>query len=215
MSRIGLFAPPVLTGRPATSDGVVVCTTATRPASPYTGQAIYDTTTATQLIWNGTAWVGTGGLVRVGGGALSGTSTTFSSVFSATYDAYKVVLTNLLSSDHTYFQIGSATASYYSCGAKVTYGSTVSGQSTNNGSRFDYVGYSAGTNYFGATIEIQNPFLSVETAAQWTFVNTNPGDGSANMCGFLDTTASYTSFKIGAPNGTLTGTCNIYGYSLS
>ena len=37
-----------------------VCTTATRPASPYTGQAIYDTTTATQLIWNSTAWVGVG-----------------------------------------------------------------------------------------------------------------------------------------------------------
>ncbi len=42
-----------------------VCTTATRPASPYTGQAIYDTTTASQLIWNGTAWTGTGGLVPI------------------------------------------------------------------------------------------------------------------------------------------------------
>lgn len=42
-----------------------VCTTATRPASPYTGQAIYDTTTATTLIWNGTAWVGTGKLLQI------------------------------------------------------------------------------------------------------------------------------------------------------
>ena len=170
--------------------------------------------TATSLNDN-FAFAAQGGLVRVGGGALSSTSTTFSSVFSATYDAYKVVLTNLLSSDHTYFQIGSATASYYSCGAKVTYGATVSGNGGNNTSQFERLGYSAGTNYFGATIEIQNPFLSVETAAQWTFVGTNPADGSAMMIGFLDTTASYTSIKIGASSGNLTGTCNIYGYALS
>ena len=42
-----------------------VCTTATRPASPYEGQAIYDTDVATQLIWNGTAWVGTGAVTLV------------------------------------------------------------------------------------------------------------------------------------------------------
>ena len=81
MSRIGLFAPPVLTGRPATSDGVVVCTTATRPASPYTGQAIYDTTTATQLIWNGTAWVNTGRIGQV-------VSTTKTDAFSTTSTSY-------------------------------------------------------------------------------------------------------------------------------
>ena len=40
-----------------------VCTTATRPASPYTGQAIYDTTVATTLVWNGSAWIGGAGKV--------------------------------------------------------------------------------------------------------------------------------------------------------
>lgn len=40
-----------------------VCTTATRPASPYTGQMIYDTTVATTLVWNGTAWIGGAGKV--------------------------------------------------------------------------------------------------------------------------------------------------------
>lgn len=33
-----------------------VCTTATRPASPYTGQMIYDTTVAAAMVYNGTAW---------------------------------------------------------------------------------------------------------------------------------------------------------------
>ena len=40
-----------------------VCTTATRPSSPYTGQMIYDTTVATTLVWNGTAWIASGGKV--------------------------------------------------------------------------------------------------------------------------------------------------------
>jgi hypothetical protein len=184
------------------------------------GQLCYIEASDIVQYYTGAAWATVGpatasALVRVGGGALSGASTTFSSVFSATYDAYKVVLTNLLSTDHTYFQIGSATTAYYSCGAKVTYGATVSGNGGNNTSQFERMGYSAGTNYFGATIEIQNPFLSVETTAQWTFMNVNPADGSAIMSGFLDTTASYTSIKIGASSGNLTGTCNIYGYSLS
>jgi len=37
-----------------------VCTTATRPASPYTGQAIYDTTVSQVLVYNGTAFVAVG-----------------------------------------------------------------------------------------------------------------------------------------------------------
>lgn len=192
-----------------------VATSSSRPTVPFDGQVISETDTDTLQVYKGTAWGQVSGLVRVGGGALSGASTTFSSVFSATYDAYKVVLTNLLSADHTYFQVGSATASYYSSGAKVTYAGVVSGNAFSNSGQFDRLGYSAGTNLFGATIEIQNPFLAAETTVQYSFINTNPSDGGAMMSGFLDTTASYTSIKIGASTGNLTGTCNIYGYSLS
>lgn len=60
-----------------------VCTTATRPASPYTGQAIYDTTTATVLIWSGTAWVQqTAGVLQVKSTTV--TASTFSTA-STTY----------------------------------------------------------------------------------------------------------------------------------
>ena len=59
------------------------------------GQFAYIEATNTTQYYDGAAWQSVGvapGMVRVGGGALSGTSTTFTSVFSATYDAYKVVL---------------------------------------------------------------------------------------------------------------------------
>ena len=34
-----------------------VCTSTTRPAAPYEGQAVYETDTNKTLIYNGTAWV--------------------------------------------------------------------------------------------------------------------------------------------------------------
>jgi hypothetical protein len=49
--------------------GAAVVTSATRPASPWTGQIIYETDTLSARIWNGTAWVGVGG----GGGGLADT----------------------------------------------------------------------------------------------------------------------------------------------
>jgi len=40
-----------------------VCTSTTRPASPYEGQAIYETDTDRMLIYNGSIWIPTGGKV--------------------------------------------------------------------------------------------------------------------------------------------------------
>jgi hypothetical protein len=34
-----------------------VCTSSTRPASPYAGQTIFETDTNKTLVWNGTAWI--------------------------------------------------------------------------------------------------------------------------------------------------------------
>lgn len=94
-----------------------VCTTATRPASPYTGQAIYDTTISALLIWSGTAWTGTGGLALITaqtiGSAVS--SVTVASAFSATYDAYKIVVTGGAGSTNQALTLtlGSASTGYY------------------------------------------------------------------------------------------------------
>jgi hypothetical protein len=36
---------------------IIVCTSATRPGSPATGQVIYETDTDSLLVWNGSAWI--------------------------------------------------------------------------------------------------------------------------------------------------------------
>jgi hypothetical protein len=59
-----------------------VCTTATRPASPFEGQMIYDTTVAQTLVWNGSAWIGAAGKVgQVVSASKVDTFTTTSSSF--------------------------------------------------------------------------------------------------------------------------------------
>jgi hypothetical protein len=52
-----------------------VCTSTTRPASPFEGQAIFETDTDRYLIWNGAAW-----------SALGGTSTLVTSLPSSPVD---------------------------------------------------------------------------------------------------------------------------------
>lgn len=62
-----------------------VCTTATRPAAPFTGQTIYDTTVATTLVWSGSAWIASGGKVlQVVSSAFSTSTSTTSTSFVTT-----------------------------------------------------------------------------------------------------------------------------------
>lgn len=42
---------------PAVTTGTIICTSSTRPASPFAGQSIYETDTSLSLTWSGSAWV--------------------------------------------------------------------------------------------------------------------------------------------------------------
>jgi len=42
---------------PAVTTGTIICTSTTRPASPFEGQTIYETDTDRKLVWNASAWV--------------------------------------------------------------------------------------------------------------------------------------------------------------
>ena len=41
---------------PAVTTGTIICTSSTRPASPFEGQRIYETDTNNELVWDGAAW---------------------------------------------------------------------------------------------------------------------------------------------------------------
>jgi len=197
-----------------------VVTTATRPSSPFVGQLIYDTTVSQTLAWNGSAWVvQNGGLVRVGGGTMSGSATTFSNVFSATYDAYQIVFSNLVGSVATVsllLTFGSTTTGYYGGFVGVANNGTVSGYGLNNGSSINR-GIRARTTGGGTVVNVQNPFLTLRTFFQVSGTDSNTAGGADNAigAGFVDDSTSYTAFTITSSGGTCTGTVNIYGYTLS
>jgi hypothetical protein len=59
-----------------------VCTSTTRPASPYEGQAIYETDTDMMAIWNGTAWRYIAATTPTNGTVLQVASTTKTDTFT-------------------------------------------------------------------------------------------------------------------------------------
>lgn len=193
-----------------------VCTTATRPASPYTGQAIYDTTVSQVLVYNGTAFASVSGLVRIGGGTLSGSATTFSSIFSSTYDVYSVILSNVsATSGDISLTLGSTSTGYYYSGmgtiASSGANAVVNGNNVSSWRIFTASSTAAGTT--GSIVTLVNP--NKATATTYSSFAPAPTAASYNIAlsgGLYDTTA-YTAFTV---NGTgMAGTVNIYGYSLS
>lgn len=172
--------------------------------------------------YDGSSWAtlgptSPGGLVRVGGGTLSGASTTFSTIFSATYDAYKIVLSNLSATAGAAVQmtLGATTTGYYyaSSAALFTNANYSVQVGESNGAKWVVVG-NLNSSTGGATIELVNPFLSVKTMFSADFVSTGGGAGGV-VSGYLDNTTSYTAFTLAPASGNLTGTVNIYGYSLT
>ena len=135
------------------------------------------------------------------------------SAFSATYDAYKIIITGGASSAATnlkYQNTGSSTQ-YYSGGTTTTYSNnSVAGFSDNNTSNM-----LAGTTFTGALLldlTVLNPFLAKETVFSIGAVVYSTGGGGGT--GLHNVATSYTGFTIFPQSGTLTGgTISVYGYA--
>ena len=184
------------------------------------GQFAYLEDTNSVQYYDSSSWQSVGvapGIVRVGGGTLSNASTTFSSVFSATYQAYLVTFTNVLATaaDDFNLQLGATTTGYYFGGA----GAPPSGAGANiqgsNVSGFR-VSTASTTKYTGGNLWLWNPFLSVETTYQTVRINPDTTGNMAPIQGFLNNTTSYTAFTMAMASGSFSsGTINIYGLALS
>ena len=203
-----------------------VCTSSTRPVTPYDGQVIYETDTDKTLVWNGSAWVylststaNPPGLelvrsVTIGSGVATVNVT---SCFNANYDDYRVVISN------TDFSASTAALGLLLSGTTPTssgwYGSTiyfVSGSATinsaalSNSAFFEVGSVSANTNS-SMSVDIRGPFLStVYTRTNFTDADDNYWRIGAHC---HRANASYDGFQLSSYGGTYTGgTINVYGY---
>ena len=200
-----------------------VCTSSTRPASPFEGQLIFETDTNRVVAYDGSNWVYAvdtdqpPGLQLVKtqtiGSAVS--SVTVSDAFSADFDNYIINVNGGSASAWAYMtlQLGSTTSGYYSAGYYSYYGSaSLSSHRSNNSSNFAYVG-SGITAGLCANITLFNPFLSRETTMSSVTQDINSAGGGFTTSGFLNNTTSYTAFTIAPGSGTYTGgTIRVYGY---
>ena len=153
----------------------------------------------------------------VTGGAI----VTVTDVFSATYTAYKIVISDLAATGSVGvgFQLSTVNSGYYenliSTGAYGTASGNVTFNNTNGGTSYDLGIVATGSpDVAGGVIELQNPFTATTTNIQG--FGSDPRTGGFAMrfnAGYHATRTSYTSFSILISGQTFTaGRINVYGY---
>jgi hypothetical protein len=199
-----------------------VCTSSTRPASPYDGQVIYETDTDRAMVWNGTGWVvlSTGRANSLGldliktqtiGSAVS--SVTVSDAFSSTYDNYKIIISGGVASATISLNmtLGSTSTGYYYAGKARNYAAADLNIAQSNGSSW-YAAEGA-TSVLNGSIEVLCPNLAKNTFFNSTISAPRTDGYWLAVGGYLSDTTAYTAFTLTASSGTMTGgTIRVYGY---
>ena len=214
----------------------VVANTAARPTSPFTGQAIYQVDTNQMLIWNGTAWVipnspaqnptglelvttatcssggtASGGVISIGS---SVSSVTVATAFSATYDNYRIVISNVTGPNNTDYGIAfeSTGTNHRYVGWSMPFTGTTMTPQYSNAYAFIPVSWSSSSTAYNsfASFDVMGPYLTIvpRVISPWT------GSGYAgHYSGLWADTTSVTGFIIKPSVGTLSGgTIRVYGY---
>jgi hypothetical protein len=187
--------------------------------TPTEGMTSYISTTGTATIpqietYTGSAWQTPYGMTLISTATVTtATTLTFSNVFSATYDNYKLVW-NGLNSSSTQFKLvfGSTTSGYYAAQMDIrSNGGNPTLQLTQANAAFGYMG----SNWTGGNIIetiISNPFNALYTTYRSDFTSTENGLAAIGYVGgHLNNTTSYTACTITTVAGTFTGTFRLYG----
>ena len=148
-------------------------------------------------------------------------SVAVSGAFSTDYDNYKIVLNLDSASTGSYFNVtvGAAATGYYrTTTSGISYGAAGSNiiayGAQNATSWSNLITYDP--NGTGSVLEIQAPFLSLETKLQVITTNASAASGGALFIsgGFLNDSTSHTSITFTTVSGTVTGgTIDVYGYA--
>ena len=214
----------------------VVDSAATRPASPYEGQVIFQKDTDQLLVWNGTAWVipnspaqNPQGLELIttatctsGGTTVNGVTTvgstvsgvTIATAFSSTYDNYLIQISSVFSNHGARFYMrgnGSTGATHNGVWFYTAVSaSTINGATQGSTSYFD-IGLISNTGRTEFLVDVFNPFASSIATRMTTRFSGHEYGGAGS--GRDSNAASSTSFDLLCGTGTMTGgTIRVYGY---
>ena len=173
--------------------------------------------------YTGAAWATVGpaaaptsGLTLVSATTIGTTvaSVTVSSAFSATYDAYKIIVSGgaCSASCDLRIQLGSETTLYNHQLSYGSYGAGVTGVGGSAQSNFARAG-AGNTGFIQMNADITNPFLAKNTFLNASLITNDLG---GPIVGIHTGTTSFTAFTILTNTGTMTGgTIRVYGYANS
>jgi len=183
------------------------------------GEYAYLIDTNETLVYDGSSWLSVGvkpGIVRVGGGTLSSTSTLISNLFSSTYSAYLVLGSGVSTTTSTIsLQMGTTATGYYQAGGGATYAGVSDFINRNNNTAWYFLGGSgSATRYGGINVLLTNPNEAQETAMYFNTQQSLTTGGAYAGGGYLANQTQYTSLTFSS-SGTMAGTINVYGYALS
>lgn len=199
-----------------------VCTSTTRPTSPFNGQVIYETDTKQTLVWQGSAWVMLTDadtppglqLVKtqtIGSGV---TSVTVTDCFSSEFQSYRIHIevndTNGTASNT--LQLSGITGSNYFTGG--SYGSWGGATQTGYGPSV-MTSWIASANTLNGTntqivAEIHNPNIARRKHGT---IFAQAGNGHLSMNVVCSSTSTATGFVLAKAGDTMTGgTIRVYGY---
>jgi hypothetical protein len=182
--------------------------------SPVEGMTTFREDTDRIESYTGSLWTSPSDLILIKSQTIGSAvvTVTVSDVFSATYDAYKIIISGGVASTTVglKLKLGAAANGHSAALLFANYaGGSPSNAATSNDSSFANVG-NADTSIMFANIDLFNPFL-----AQPTFLSSVYADaGSGGLqAGRHSGNTSFTAFTITPSSGNLTGgTINVYGY---
>ena len=205
-----------------------VCTSSTRPASPFEGQVIYETDTNRVLVYDGSAWVMIADtdsppgleLVKTQTVGTSVATVTVNNCFTSTYDNYRITLSNVgysaLNEAVLFKPTSSGTATTDSWYGNTLYVAISTSSALSNApfSNTAYAECASINSYNGwknsAIFDVQAPYLAENTRLQYT--SADPGYFRIGAFNHFKQT-SYDGFQLSGYTGTFTGgTIRVYGY---
>jgi hypothetical protein len=208
-----------------------VCTSITRPASPYDGQVIYETDTDRTLVWNGSAWVflSTSTANQVGLEHISTQSFTaatqvdFINVFSSQYTNYRVMFDSwsVTVAENHFFRLRDASGivssvSYFNQrleSSSTTVTGILVGGGTNTSWYPTYINTGTGV-FVSGHMDIFRPNETVATTAVGQFIRNDPAAMyTVQFAGHNSSTTAMTGFSlVRNTTATMSGRVSVYGY---
>jgi len=206
-----------------------VCTSSTRPASPYDGQVIYETDTDRTLVYNGTGWVflstsraNAGGLDFISSTTASAVSSiSVNNCFTSAYENYFITFNKSASvgtdSSLTFRLRAASTDSTtnYKSQRLSSSSTTVAGITDPAGTDEWQIGYTNAANVSESyAINIFAPQTTTTTRylTNSFFQENGGGANSYFLAGFNSASASYDGFTILTVGTSISGTIRVYGY---